>query len=145
MVSLFLTRARSEVTDMNEIDLRDDYELILDAIMDNQIASTFKNPSIAMIKAATWLNEISLRVISIDSPFGIDHDTGLALIDSPLDPYYLVCCGAPRIGMRSSMHERDVFIVDDGVGFGVWNRVVNGLEKKRFGRSQFMGCRVIGK
>lgn len=52
--------------------------MLIDAIADNEVQAYLDAKSPAHLAAATWASASGVPILSIDSPFGVDHDTGLS-------------------------------------------------------------------
>lgn len=59
------------------IDLSNDYDLLIDAIADNETQTGgLEAKSAADLSAALWASESNIPILSIDAPLGTDHDNG---------------------------------------------------------------------
>ena len=106
---------------MERLDLAPAYDLIIDAMSDNEIKSTLEVRPSSDITAATWANGSAGLVISLDAPFGTDHDTGTSTTSSSIQPDYVLCQGAARAGLGAGKEE--VVVLDVGISPALWARV----------------------
>lgn len=127
-------------------DLESQYDLIIDAIADNETQGTLEFKSPEALAAASWAGDSGIPILSIDSPFGVDHDTGqlsfahllaprIELIGIPpsfsglsistcfIRPEYIVCRGAVRTGCGAPATQAEIVLVDVGLFPSVWGRV----------------------
>lgn len=52
------------------------FDLLIDAIADNDVQATLGEKTTADLAAATWATQTGVPILSIDSALGTDHDTG---------------------------------------------------------------------
>lgn len=102
-------------------DLAPSYDLIIDAMVDNEIKSTLEVRSPSDIAVATWANQSPGLVISLDAAFGTDHDTGTPTTSTSIQPDYVLCQGAVRAGLGGGKEE--VVLLDVGISPALWGRV----------------------
>ncbi|KAI5481466.1 enhancer of mRNA-decapping protein 3 [Pseudohyphozyma bogoriensis] len=105
-------------------DLSEDFDIIIDALSDNDLQSSLVVKTPTALSIATWASSRSIPILSIDSPFGVDHDTGLPTIPTPLKPRYVVSLGAVRKGLLGAWNAgAEVVLADIGIPPNVWSRV----------------------
>ncbi|KAL8283252.1 hypothetical protein RQP46_006030 [Phenoliferia psychrophenolica] len=97
------------------------FDLLIDAIADNDVQATLGEKTTADLAAATWASQTGVPILSIDSALGTDHDTGAPTTASPLKPAYVACLGAVRSGC--GVGSAEVVLVDIGISPSLWPRV----------------------
>ncbi|KAK4705813.1 enhancer of mRNA-decapping protein 3, partial [Phenoliferia sp. Uapishka_3] len=97
------------------------FDLLIDAIADNDVQATLGEKTTADLAAATFALQTGVPILSIDSALGTDHDTGAPTTSSPLRPTYVACLGAVRSGCAVGLAE--VVLVDIGFSPTLWSRV----------------------
>ncbi|KAM0756342.1 YjeF N-terminal domain-like protein [Meredithblackwellia eburnea MCA 4105] len=98
-----------------------EFDLLIDAIADNDTQSALEHRTPGDLSAASWASTSQIPILSIDAPLGTDHDTGVATSAQPIQPDYLVCRGALRPGAATSGAE--IVLVDMGISPSLWSRV----------------------
>lgn len=116
--------------------------MLIDAFSCNEIESTTSTSAPPPLALLSYVSQSLSPLLSIDSPYGLDHDTSSSLSPVTLSPDFLVCRGAVRKNARTSTKEGgQIWLLDVGIGPSVWARVgVEGWERTTFGREFSIEC-----
>ncbi|GAA5899609.1 hypothetical protein JCM5296_006957 [Sporobolomyces johnsonii] len=140
-------------------DVAPTYNLVIDALADSEsstgasLSSSVSGPgslaggrppfapSAFSIEVARWANSLDsggIVIVSIDVPFGVDHDTGTPLLPELLPPAFIFSRALPRPGaaalLSSSPSPPQIFVADIGFPPSVWDRIgVEGFDSACWG------------
>ncbi|GAA5969532.1 hypothetical protein JCM21900_000059 [Sporobolomyces salmonicolor] len=139
-------------------DITPTYNLVIDALADSEsntgasLSSSVSGPgalaggrpsfapSAFSIEVARWANSLDngAIVVSIDVPFGVDHDTGTPLLPELLAPAFIFSRALPRPGAAalssSSPSPPQIFVADVGFPPSIWDRIgVDGYDSACWG------------
>ncbi|GAA6064207.1 hypothetical protein JCM10212_001620 [Sporobolomyces blumeae] len=108
-------------------------------------------PSVFALEAAKWASALddAAAIVSIDVPFGFDHDSGSALTPAALEPRYIVSRALPRPGAVALVANAAcattprLYVVDLGFAPAMWDRIgVEGFDLTAWGSDGFCECHL---